>query len=265
MKFSNLLLLAVACAESAVASRCKPKPTPSSTSSVSTHSSASTSPSHSSSPSPSPSPSYSPSQSSAPSSGQSSEPSTSHSMTQPPSSSSTFHTSTRTASSTSSIYSEPASDCPDLPNGNFASGQLGSWYNSNQMTTEYYIRNESPTAGGYAFAMTPDQTQFAQIYINQNLPSCGPVPYAAVLRVQFAYMFTGASTGCQISVAVNQGGPVIATVLQTGHTANTWYTYSGPATDVTLGYTPLFTVEMSCESNTAMADALLVTNIKAYA
>ena len=211
--------------------------------------------------------------------GSSSSTSSSHSSSsspapsQPPSSSlslpslspSSFVTSTRTASAAPVVYSEPASDCADLVNGNFATGQLSPWYNSDQQTTNIAVVSEGPSTGDHAFAMVPAQTQYAQVYINQPLPYCGNVPAAVVIRAQFSYMFTSYSTGCQINIAVNQGGPVISTVSQTGHAANTWYTYSGPATHVTLGYTPLFTVQMSCSSNTPQKNAVLVTDIKAYA
>ncbi|CAK7237692.1 hypothetical protein SBRCBS47491_010083 [Sporothrix bragantina] len=283
MKFSNLFLLAMACADSAVASRCMPKPKSSSASSVvpsntpspspssvsSTHSSVQSS-THSSSQSPSPSPSthssvhsssHSPSQSPSPSP----SPSSSHSTTHFPSSSSTLHSSTKTTASTSSAYSEPASNCPDLVNGNFGTGQMSPWYPSDQQVTAVNIRHQSPSGNGYAFAMTPYQKDRAQVYINQQLPYCGQLPLPVVIRAQFSYMFTGYSTGCTLNVQVNQGGAIIGTVSQTDHDANTWYTYSGPATHVTLGYTPLFVVQMICTSNTANQDAVLVTNIKAYA
>ncbi|CAK7264589.1 hypothetical protein SEPCBS119000_001075 [Sporothrix epigloea] len=112
-------------------------------------------------------------------------------------------------------------------------------------------------------AITP-QSQFAQVYINQPLPYCTGSQQKVVIRAQFQYLFTGYSTGCKINIVVNQGGAVIATISQGSLAPNTWYTYSGPPTHVTLSYTPLFTLQMSCSSNTANHNALLVTNIKAY-
>ncbi|CAK7236762.1 hypothetical protein SEUCBS140593_009728 [Sporothrix eucalyptigena] len=267
MKFIHLLLLAVAWADAAAASRCKPRSTPSassvsSTSSASSSSSSPSSSSHSSSHSPSSS-SSSPSHSHSPSSSSQSHTSSSS----PAPTSSTHHTSssvlssTKTTSHTSSSYSQPASACSDLSNGDFSNG-YNDWYTQNVVTCSFDSITEGPAAGDHSFVMIPSQNDPASLDINQALPWCAINP--VTVRIQFKYMFTSYSSGCSLSAMINQNGVWLMSLDLSGYTPNTWYTYSGPPTQVTLSSYPLFTLHMGCTSNTADQNGILVTDIKVY-
>lgn len=142
---------------------------------------------------------------------------------------------------------------------------MSSWYISDQYTADSTFVSEGPASIDTSFALIPSQTQYAQCYLNQNVPVCGSYPLPElVYRIHFQYMFTGASTGCSIAASVVQGGPNLVSISQTGHTDGVWYTYDGPAVTVQETYSMLFTIKLACESNTAKENAVLVTDIKEF-
>ncbi|CAK7221266.1 hypothetical protein SEUCBS140593_004513 [Sporothrix eucalyptigena] len=168
------------------------------------------------------------------------------------------------SASSSSSSSAPSSTCSGLTNGNFVNGVLAPWYISDQMTADSHVVSGGPSISGYMLNFVPSQTHYAQVYLDQLLPSCGNPPPEVTVHISFKYMFTGSSSGCKFGARINQDGANLLDVEDTGKIVGEWYTYTGPATTVQLSYNPLFTLMMSCQTNTAQTSALYVTDISVY-
>jgi hypothetical protein len=186
-------------------------------------------------------------------------------------SSATSSTSSTTISTTSSTTSSeaPSQTCADLENGNFSNGDgtLPPWYISDQVTADSSgVVAASPGGGDTpsAFALIPSQADFAQVYLNQQLPSCGSPPPEVTLTVRFQYQFTGDSQGCSIGASVNRDPANIVSIEDDGSSPGVWQAYEGPPIQVQLTYDPLFTLKLSCQEDTANTPAILITDISVY-
>ena len=153
----------------------------------------------------------------------------------------------------------------DLPNGDFGDGTAAPWYISDQVTADSStVVTEGPDGYPYAFALIPSQTSYAQVYLNNYLPSCGSPPPVVTITVRFMFQFTGASEGCTIRVATNRSPDDIVFITDDGALPGIWQTYEGVPVEVQLTYDPLFTVKLACESNQPGVPAILITAISAY-
>ncbi|OAQ69881.1 hypothetical protein VFPPC_13272 [Pochonia chlamydosporia 170] len=186
-----------------------------------------------------------------------------------PSSSSTSPESSSAAasSSTSSEPPTPTDDpnCEDISGNNFPDGTLAPWYISDQVTADSSgVVAEGPDGTDHAFALIPSQDQFAQVYLNQQLPRCGDPPPKVTVKVSFDYQFTGDSTGCTIGASFNRETTNFLEVADDGQSNGVWQHYAGDPSEVQLTYDSLFTLKLSCPKDTANKPAILITNIYVY-
>jgi hypothetical protein len=153
----------------------------------------------------------------------------------------------------------------DLPNRDFGDGTAAPWYISDQVTADSStIAVEGLDDHPYAFALIPSQTSYAQVYLNNYLPSCGDPPPVVTINVRFKFQFTGASEGCTIRVATNRSPDDIVLVADDEAQSGVWQSYEGVPVEVQLTYDPLFTIKLACENNQPGVPAILITDVSAY-
>ena len=177
---------------------------------------------------------------------------------------------TTTQSSDGTPTNTPSQNCPDLENGDFfvnGDGTLPPWYISDQVTADSSgVIAVAPdgTTSEAAFALIPSQAEFSQVYLNQQLPSCGDPPPEVTLTIRFNYQFTGVSTGCRIGASVNRSPDNIVDIQDDGSSPGVWQMYEGEPIQVQLTYDPLFTLKLSCDADVANQPAILITDISVY-
>lgn len=177
---------------------------------------------------------------------------------------------TTTQSSDGTPTNTPSQNCPDLENGDFfvnGDGVLPPWYISDQVTADssgvIAVAPDGATSEA-AFALIPSQAEFSQVYLNQQLPSCGDPPPEVTLTIRFNYQFTGVSTGCRIGASVNRSPDNIVDIQDDGSSPGVWQMYEGEPIQVQLTYDPLFTLKLSCDADVANQPAILITDISVY-
>ena len=153
-------------------------------------------------------------------------------------------------------------ECTDV-DGNFENGVLPPWYISDRVTADSSVLEVGD--GEWAFALIPSQDSFAQVHLNQLLPNCGFPPPEVTMTVRFDYLFTGASSGCQIQAWVNRNPATdLANIQDDGQSPGVWQSYTGEPIEVQLTFDPLFTIRMACQENTPNVPAILIRDISVY-